>query len=362
MTSNFNNNLNIITFGTFDLFHKGHHNILKRAKSLGNKLIVGVSSDWLNLTKKGVKTIDKQNKRLENIKNCKFVDEVFLEESLEDKPKYIKKYKANILVMGDDWKDKFDHLGIKTVYFPRTPNISSTLLKKLNYKNINTSLKPKLKLNGTYDVPLVNTSDIFPLKKYKFYNYKLWGPKSYQVMDDFYSKKCPMMTHAYAKWDKKQITFKIKNFQPAKYTYGPIIDKDFNNDGIYCTRKTKACVHTDNKYIGDKNKMSIRQCCRNKLNNILIDTCKFLEKNNIPYFIYWGTLLGSIRHGGSIPWDTDNDLYILDHHSDKLLKAFKNSRFSMKYFFSKVTKKFFRINYSISNKIHLDIYIAQQMD
>lgn len=355
---------NVITFGTFDLFHKGHYNILKRAKDLGNKLIVGVSSDWLNLTKKGIESIDSQEKRITNIKNLDFVDEVFLEESLEDKPKYIKLYYADILVMGDDWENKFDNLGIKTKYFPRTPNISSTLLKKINYNDKPFTLKNKLKLNGTYKVPLANTSDIFPLKKYKFYNYELWGPKSYQVMEDFYSSKCPMMTHAYAKWKKPPKAFKLLNFKPANYKYTNKTDEDFNKDGVFCTTHTKSCVHNKkiNTYVGEENDMQIRQCCRNKLNNILIDICQFLEQNKIPYFIYWGTLLGAIRHGGSIPWDTDNDLYILDIHFDKLLDILFKSDIYKKNYFSKVNKKFIRCNFSRNNKVHLDIYVADQIN
>ena len=118
----------VITFGTFDLLHIGHINILKRAKSFGSKLIVGVSSDKLNFQKKNKYPVYNQNDRLEIIKNLKFVDEVFLEESLEKKKDYIDKYQANILVMGDDWKGKFDFVNSKcrVIYLTRTPSISTT--------------------------------------------------------------------------------------------------------------------------------------------------------------------------------------------------------------------------------------------
>jgi len=118
----------IITFGTFDLFHEGHYNILKRAKKLGDYLIVGVSSDELNI-KKGKKSEWSLDKRLKHVADCEFVDEVFVEESLEKKKEYVNDKKADILVMGDDWLGCFDWVGIRCIYFPRTINISTTLKK-----------------------------------------------------------------------------------------------------------------------------------------------------------------------------------------------------------------------------------------
>lgn len=118
----------IITFGTFDVFHVGHLNILKRAKSLGDYLIVGVSTDELNFSKKNKYPVYCQEERLEIIKNIRFVDKVFYEHSLEKKRKYLLEYNADILVMGDDWKGKFDEFSdiCQVVYLPRTPSISTT--------------------------------------------------------------------------------------------------------------------------------------------------------------------------------------------------------------------------------------------
>ncbi len=118
----------IITFGTFDLFHIGHLNILERAKSEGDYLIVGVSSDELN-TKKNKQTVVALNDRIKIIKALKCVDEVFIEESLEDKDIYIKYYGADLLIMGDDWKYKFDWVSCPVKYLERTPNISTTVIK-----------------------------------------------------------------------------------------------------------------------------------------------------------------------------------------------------------------------------------------
>lgn len=123
--------MRVITFGTFDLFHRGHLNVLKFAKSLGTHLSVGVSSDALNFNKKGVFPVYDQNDRLDLIRELKMVDDVFLEESLEDKRNYIVERSADILVMGDDWAGKFDFLQdiCKVMYVERTPSISSTLIK-----------------------------------------------------------------------------------------------------------------------------------------------------------------------------------------------------------------------------------------
>ncbi|ERQ00150.1 hypothetical protein Q674_03280 [Acinetobacter sp. COS3] len=124
------NNLRVITFGTFDVFHVGHLRILQRAKELGSHLIVGVSSDQLNFSKKARFPVYSQDERIEIIKNLRCVDEIFLEESLELKAEYIQQYHADILVMGDDWEGKFDHLQqlCRIMYLPRTPAISTTAI------------------------------------------------------------------------------------------------------------------------------------------------------------------------------------------------------------------------------------------
>jgi glycerol-3-phosphate cytidylyltransferase len=120
--------MKIITFGTFDLFHIGHLNILKRARELGDSLIVGISTDTLNMSKKNKKTIYSFEDRRSILESIKYVSGVFPEESLEQKREYILKYSADILVMGDDWEGKFDYLSdiVKVVYLPRTPSISTT--------------------------------------------------------------------------------------------------------------------------------------------------------------------------------------------------------------------------------------------
>ena len=118
----------IITFGTFDVFHVGHLRILERAHNFGDYLLVGVSTDALNYSKKGREPFYNQHERMEIISVIRYVDEVFLEESLELKRHYIQTYQADVLVMGDDWAGKFDEFRdiCRVEYLRRTPSISTT--------------------------------------------------------------------------------------------------------------------------------------------------------------------------------------------------------------------------------------------
>ncbi len=118
----------VITFGTFDVFHVGHLRILERAREMGDYLMVGVSTDQLSYEKKGRYPFYNQIERIDIISSLRCVNEVFLEESLELKRQYILKYKADVLVMGDDWAGKFDEFKdiCKVEYLPRTPSISTT--------------------------------------------------------------------------------------------------------------------------------------------------------------------------------------------------------------------------------------------
>ena len=98
----------VITFGTFDVFHVGHLRVIERAAALGDRLVVGVSADALNLRKKGREPVFSQAERLAIVAALKPVDEVFVEESLELKRDYIEQFAADVLVMGDDWAGRFD--------------------------------------------------------------------------------------------------------------------------------------------------------------------------------------------------------------------------------------------------------------
>ncbi len=118
----------VITFGTFDVFHIGHINILERAKKQGDYLVVGVSSDQLNFEKKQRYPVYPQDQRVRILESLRYVDEVFIEKSLELKAQYIKEYQADVLVMGDDWAGKFNDMQehCEVIYLPRTPSISTS--------------------------------------------------------------------------------------------------------------------------------------------------------------------------------------------------------------------------------------------
>ncbi|MGE3623491.1 MAG: adenylyltransferase/cytidyltransferase family protein [Bdellovibrionales bacterium] len=122
----------VITFGTYDLFHVGHLRLLQRARQFGNRLVVGISTDALNFSKKNYRPIFPQNDRREIVAAIIGVDETFFEESLELKGQYIEAYKADILVMGDDWRGRFDEFKslCEVIYLPRTEGISTTLIKE----------------------------------------------------------------------------------------------------------------------------------------------------------------------------------------------------------------------------------------
>ena len=120
----------VITYGTFDLFHQGHYNILKRAKELGDYLIVGVTGESYDMERGKLSVRDSLVTRIENVKKTGFVDKVIIEEYLGQKIHDVIEYDVDVLVIGSDWKGKFDHLRkyCDVVYLERTKNISSTLL------------------------------------------------------------------------------------------------------------------------------------------------------------------------------------------------------------------------------------------
>ena len=122
----------VMTYGTFDLLHYGHINILKRAKSLGDYLIVGLSSDEFNELK-GKKSVMSYEERKEILESIRYVDKVIKESNWEQKVDDIIKYNIDVFVIGDDWEGKFDFLKeyCEVVYLPRTKSISTTLLKEI---------------------------------------------------------------------------------------------------------------------------------------------------------------------------------------------------------------------------------------
>lgn len=126
----------VLTYGTYDLLHIGHINLLKRARELGDRLIVGISSDEFNVLK-GKKSVFSYAERKQILEAIRYVDEVLPENNWAQKVEDIKKYGVDVFVMGDDWEGKFDELKefCEVVYLPRTADISTTYLKnKLIYE------------------------------------------------------------------------------------------------------------------------------------------------------------------------------------------------------------------------------------
>ena len=121
----------VITYGTFDMFHVGHLRLLKRLKEMGDELIVAVSTDEFNEVK-GKKTLIPYDQRVEILSSIEYVDRVIPEKSWEQKIEDVKKYKADLFVIGNDWEGEFDFLKeyCEVKYLERTQDISTTQLKK----------------------------------------------------------------------------------------------------------------------------------------------------------------------------------------------------------------------------------------
>jgi glycerol-3-phosphate cytidylyltransferase len=117
----------ILTYGTYDLLHKGHVLLLQRARALGDRLIVGLSTDEFNEIK-GKRCFYSYEERELILNSIRYVDLVIPEDNWEQKPTDIQTHGVDIFVMGDDWKGKFDYLTdyCEVVYLPRTENISTT--------------------------------------------------------------------------------------------------------------------------------------------------------------------------------------------------------------------------------------------
>lgn len=122
----------VITYGTFDLLHYGHINLLQRAKALGDYLIVALSTDEFNSKEKNKITYFSYEERKRLLEAIRYVDLVIPEQTWEQKISDVKEFKVDTFVMGDDWKGKFDFLKdyCEVVYLERTPEISTTKIKK----------------------------------------------------------------------------------------------------------------------------------------------------------------------------------------------------------------------------------------
>ena len=150
----------ILTYGTFDLLHYGHIRLLKRAKALGDYLIVALSTEEFNEIK-GKKTYHNYEARKEMLEAVRYVDLVIPEENWEQKINDVEEYKVDVVVMGGDWagSDKFEYLKdyCEVVYLDRTEGISTTKIKK--------DLKLQEPINGVDQIPTVNSGKELTLKQ-----------------------------------------------------------------------------------------------------------------------------------------------------------------------------------------------------
>lgn len=120
----------ILTYGTFDLFHPGHVALLRRAKEMGSRLVVGLSTDEFNAIK-GKQSVMAYEDRKAVLESCRYVDLVIPESHWDQKPDDAIRHQADVFVMGDDWAGKFDFMSdfCNVVYLSRTPGVSSTEIK-----------------------------------------------------------------------------------------------------------------------------------------------------------------------------------------------------------------------------------------
>ena len=125
----------VITYGSFDLFHEGHYNLLKRAKALGDYLIVGVTTEQYDESRGKLNIVDSLDKRIENVRQTGFADEIIVEDHPGQKVEDVQKYGIDIFTVGSDWTGAFDHMKqfCEVVYLERTKNISSTQVRNASH-------------------------------------------------------------------------------------------------------------------------------------------------------------------------------------------------------------------------------------
>lgn len=134
--------IKVITYGTYDLLHQGHINLLRRAKELGDYLIVGVTSDSFDKGRGKLNVRNNVLERVEAVKETGYADEVIIEDYLGQKIDDIQKYNVDIFAIGSDWEGQFDYLQefTKVIYLPRTEGVSSTMLRAETTTNVNVGI------------------------------------------------------------------------------------------------------------------------------------------------------------------------------------------------------------------------------
>ena len=186
--------IKVITYGTFDLFHEGHYNLLKRAKALGDYLIVGVTTENYDQTRGKLNVVDSLMTRIEHVRETGFADEIIIEESVGQKIQDIKKYQIDIFTVGSDWVGQFDFLKdyCKVIYLDRTKNISSTMLREQNMQIqrigvIGTGRIAQRFMPEARQVSGVNTQAVYnPHRESAARFAERWGLDCYDDLENFY--------------------------------------------------------------------------------------------------------------------------------------------------------------------------------
>ena len=142
----------VITYGSFDLFHRGHYRLLERAKALGDYLIVGVTTEHFDEERGKLNLIDPIMKRIENVKATGFADEIIVEDHMGQKVEDIQKYQVNVFTVGSDWTGHFDYLKeyCDVIYLPRTEGVSSTRLRAQAYELVHMGIIGSGRIAGRF--------------------------------------------------------------------------------------------------------------------------------------------------------------------------------------------------------------------
>ena len=199
--------------------------------------------------------------------------------------------------------------------------------------------------NKSYGPLDVLWDDIYPLKTIPFYSHRLAGPRhSNTLLQKLYSDH--YLTHGKRKYGPDKKTFKIVDFTPAN------IDQKRG-----CTKDTKRCVFWETK------NYTTPACCAHHLYTLLIYITRLFNQHAIPYFIFYGTLLGAIRHRGFIPWDTDIDIVIPLSSQNKLRNLQNHIHTTTHYQLIVPHNENHAILYfSQTNRLHVDIYNMTRID
>lgn len=185
----------VITYGTFDLFHEGHYRLLRRAKALGDYLIVGITTEEYDQTRGKLNVVDPLLTRIENVRKTGFADEIIIESSPGQKVRDVQKYEIDIFTVGSDWVGTFDYLKdyCEVVYLERTKDISSTLLREEQHSILRIGIIGTGRIANRFPpearaVSGVNVQGVYNPRKESTEQFaKCWGIDAYGKLEDLLS-------------------------------------------------------------------------------------------------------------------------------------------------------------------------------